>query len=141
MTGPPGNDDASDAFAAWIFNGGEVHAEIENLAGCSTFPVLDCEREYTDHVIEDFGVIKTHHEPTDEFRACPCGSRTGRSRVPDRIRRVQLALGADRRAAPRPDRLLPHHRWAAAMSPPGNGRAPIPRRIGPLPTPPQLTAK
>jgi hypothetical protein len=70
MTGPPGNDDASDAFAAWIFNG-EVHAEIENLAGRSTYPVLDCEREYTDHVIEDFGVIEAHHEPTDEFRALP----------------------------------------------------------------------
>ena len=64
-TGP-----ADDAFAAWIFNG-EVHAEIENLAGRSTFPIIDCERENTYHVIDDFGVIETHHEPTDSFHALP----------------------------------------------------------------------
>lgn len=67
-TGPA--DDARDAFAAWIFDA-SVHAEIENLAGRSAYPVLDCEREYTDHVIEEFGVIEALHDPTDEFHALP----------------------------------------------------------------------
>ena len=61
-TGPEDNNDF-DFFAA------ETHAAIENLAGRSTFPVVDCERETTCHLIDDFGVIETHHEPTDEFHA------------------------------------------------------------------------
>ena len=47
------------------------HAAVENLAGRSTFPIIDCEREFTDHVIDDFGVIEVHHEPTGEFHALP----------------------------------------------------------------------
>ena len=56
-----------------------THHEIENLAGRSTFPVVDCARENTHHLIEDFGVIEAQHEPTDEFRALP----------------VRLTFGAD----------------------------------------------
>ena len=33
--------------------------------------MIDCERENTYHLINDFGVIEVHHEPTDSFHALP----------------------------------------------------------------------
>ena len=40
--------------------------------------MVDCERENTYDVIEDFGVIEVQHEPTDEFRALPVRLTFGR---------------------------------------------------------------
>ena len=64
MTMPDWNDPAS--IHDWL-----IHREIENLAGRSTFPMVDCEREFTYEVIQDFGLIEVQHEPTDECRALP----------------------------------------------------------------------
>ncbi len=75
---PTGGSD--DEIAAWVFDW-KAHTTIENMAGRSTHPIVDCKREYTEDVIEDFGVIEAHHEPTDELRALAVrlthGSLTG----------------------------------------------------------------
>ena len=65
MTNGPDDNNEFDIFEAM------EHAAVENLAGRSTFPVIDCERENTYHLIDDFGVIEVHHEPTDSFHALP----------------------------------------------------------------------
>ena len=60
--GPEDNNSEFDFFEA------EQHAAIENLAGRSVFPVIDCERENTYHLI---GRVSQHPSSAGLTTASP----------------------------------------------------------------------